>query len=52
MHINLLIIQENKAENLFMLLLSELFLAFQINFHHHKFLMTLQIFTSENCMAN
>ena len=36
---NFLIIQENKAENLFMLL-DELFLAFWINFHHHNFLMT------------
>ena len=39
MHMNFLIIQENKAENLF-LLLDELFLAFQIDFHHHNFLMT------------
>ena len=35
---NFLIIQENKAENLF-LLFDELFSAFQINFHHHNFLM-------------
>ena len=45
MHMNFLIIQENKAENLFMLL-SELFLVFQINFYH------LQIFTFKNCMTN
>ena len=31
-----LIIQENKVENLF-ILLDELSLAFQIYFHHHKF---------------
>ena len=36
MCMNFLIIQENKAENLFMLL-DELFLAFQINFRHHNF---------------
>ena len=36
---NFLIIQENKAENLFMLL-DELFLACQFDFHHHRFLMT------------
>ena len=34
MHMKLLIIQENKTENDFMML-NELFLAFQINFHHH-----------------
>ena len=39
MQINVLIIQENKAENLF-LLLDELFWAFQMNFHHRNFLMT------------
>ena len=39
MQINFLIAQENKVENLF-LLLDELFSAFQINFHHHNFLMT------------
>ena len=48
---NFLIIEENKAENLFMLL-GELFLAFQINFHHHKFFNDLQIFTFKNCMTN
>ena len=38
----IIIIQENKAENLFMLLY-EKFLAFQINFHHHTFFNDLQI---------
>ena len=41
---NFVIIQENKAENLFMLL-DELFLVFQINFHLHNFFNDLQIFT-------
>ena len=36
-----LIIQENKAENVFMMLY-ELFLAFQINFHHHKYIHDLK----------
>ena len=49
MHMNFLIIQENKADNLFMLL-DELFSAFQINFHYHKFFNDLQIFTFKNCM--
>ena len=48
---NFVIIQEYKAENLFMLL-DELFLVFQINFHHHKFFNDLQIFTFKNCMMN
>ena len=48
MQINFLIIQENKVENLF-LLLDELFSAFQINFHHHNFFNDLQIFTFKNC---
>ena len=51
MQINFLIIQENKAENLF-LLLDELFSAFQINFHHHNFFNDLQIFTFKNCMTS
>ena len=39
---NFVIIQENKAENEFMMenefvMLDELFLAFQINFHHKYF---------------
>ena len=33
---NFLIIQENEAENVFMML-DELFVAFQIHFHHHKY---------------
>ena len=36
MHMNFLIIQENKAENLFMLL-DEIFYHFKFNFHCHKF---------------
>ena len=32
---NFLIIQENETENVFMML-SELFLTFQINFYHYK----------------
>ena len=36
MHINFLIIQENEAENVFMML-DALLLAWQINFHHHKY---------------
>ena len=40
---NFLIIQGNKAENLF-LLLDELFSACQIKFHHHNFFNDLQIF--------
>ena len=43
------IIQENKAEDLLMLL-DELFFAFQINFHHHKFLNDFHIFTFKSCM--
>ena len=43
MHMHFFVIQENKVENLFMSLY-ELFLAFQINFHHHKFFNDLQIF--------
>ena len=48
---NFFIIQENKAENLFMLL-DELFLAFWINFHYHNFVNDLKIFTFKNCMMN
>ena len=44
MHMNFLIIQENKAENLF-LLLDELFSAFQINFHRHNFFNDLRKFS-------
>ena len=33
-------IQENKAENVLMML--ELFLAFQIHFHHHKYFQDLK----------
>ena len=51
MQMNFLIIRENEAENLFMLL-RELFLAFQINFHHHKLFNDLQIFTFKNCLTN
>ena len=36
------IIQENEAENVFMIL-GELFLAFQINFHHHKYFHDLKV---------
>ena len=46
-----LIIQENKVENKFMML-NELSLAFQINFHHHKCFHNLKIFTFKNCMTN
>ena len=42
--------KKNEAENVFMML-NELFVAFQINFHHHKF-SWLQIFTFKNCMTN
>ena len=48
---NFLIVQDNKTENEFMML-DELFLAFQINFHHHKYFHNLQIFTLKNCMTN
>ena len=51
MQINFLIIQENKAENLF-LLLDELFWAFQMNFHYHNFFNDLQIFTVKYCMTS
>ena len=36
MHMNFLIIQKNETENVFMML-NELLLEFQINFHHHKY---------------
>ena len=42
MHMNFLNIQENKAKNLFMLF-DELMLVFQIDFHHHNFLMTYKL---------
>ena len=38
---NFLIILENKAENVLMML-DELFLAFQIDFHHHKYFHDLE----------
>ena len=34
---NFFVIQENKAENVFMMLVYELFLLFQIHFHYHKY---------------
>ena len=33
-------------------MLDELFLAFQINFHHHKYFRDLQISTFKTCMTN
>ena len=42
---NFLIIQENKAENLFMLL-DKLFQAFHINFHHHIWVLLLLLLLS------
>ena len=36
LHMNFLITQKNQAENVFMML-DELFVAFQISFHHYKY---------------
>ena len=44
---NFLMIEENEAENVFMVL-NELNLAFPINFHHHKYFHD----TIKNCMTN
>ena len=46
-----LMIQENEAENMFMML-DELFLAFQIYFHHHKYFHDLRFSLFKNCMRN
>ena len=56
-HMIFLIIQENEAENMYdarnvYMMLDKLFLAFQINFHHHKYFHELLIFTFSNWMTN
>ena len=51
MQIIFLIIPENKVENVFMVL-DELFLAFQIIFHHHKYFHDFYTFSCKNYMAN
>ena len=51
MRVIFLIIQKNEAENVSMML-NELFLAFQINFHPHKYFYDLEFPLLKKCMTN